>query len=135
MEKFNHQLITGNRDTGQKAQERYKRDFEKMIGATTKEIVKGFNLFVRKEFWSKKEQKNTLAAIADGPYKDVSTPSTAIVIFVNDRVVRVACDRVVQGSSTKGTIWNEVMERKDRSRKTEKVTSRTLPGIQWIERT
>lgn len=56
-------------------------------------------------------QKNKLGAKADVPYKVVTATPTTIVIFANDCVDRVSCDRAVQDTSASGTIRKEVMQR------------------------
>ena len=90
--------IKDTTDQLQKAQERYKRSFDKRLRKQREEIRKDDYVFLRVERRNDKEHRHKLAAIADGPYrvKDVNTEAKTVVIEYPDRTVEnVSRSRVV----------------------------------------
>lgn len=56
-------------------------------------------MFVQKAFWSDRDRKHKLAAIADGLFKVLLVTLTIIVVEVNYLVKQVSRDRVVPETS------------------------------------
>ena len=90
--------LTETRDPLSKAQERYKRNYDRRLRRDLENIKAGDFVFLRVERKDDKETRHKLAPIADGPYlvKDVNQDAKTVVIVYDDQTVEnVSRSRVV----------------------------------------
>ena len=87
---------TANTELG-KAQNRYKKNFDKRIKVRSDNITTGCAVFLRRDGVSPGEKQHKLSPIVDGPYRVISKDrKTCVIARSNTETERVSLDRVTR---------------------------------------
>ena len=83
------------KDKLNKAQERYKRNYDKRLRKQREEVKKDNHVYLRVERRDETQTRHKLAAVAEGPFTVISAKGNTVLIERNDKTVeRVSRDRV-----------------------------------------
>ena len=90
----------------EKRQARYKKNFDNRIGTPKDDIVVGYHVFIRKDYFNPtKEYNHKLSPVVTGPYLVRQVDKHTVVIEIEDKTrERVSKERIVLTPSPSGVI-------------------------------